>query len=199
MSQTKSQLINPIDGNINVTGIVTASQFFGSGTGLTGVASTDNIKTSTPARFLSNISVSGVSTLGNTVVGGATTQLIVNGDTRITGILTISNVSEKINNLGNTGTSATINLNNGNFVTATLNENCTFTFTNPASEASSFTLLLTNDGTSGRTITWPASVVWPGGTIPNRTTAANKTDIYVFFTVNSGTKWYGNLAQYNYA
>ena len=198
------------------------------------------------------LNISGISTLGNTVVGGATTQLIVNGNTRITGILTIgqssvtldgnnnqinvgagvtihhtngvqvggntvhstgltvnqinvsgistlSNVSEKINNLGNTGTSTTIDLNNGNFVTATLNENCTFTFTNPASEASSFTLLLTNDGTSGRTITWPASVVWPGGTIPNRTTTANKTDVYVFFTVNSGTKWYGNLAQYNYA
>ena len=198
------------------------------------------------------LNISGISTLGNTVVGGATTQLIVNGNTRITGILTIgqssvtldgnnnqinvgagvtihhtngvqvggntvhstgltvnqinvsgistlSNVSEKINNLGNTGTSATINLNNGNFVTATLNESCTFTFTNPASEASSFTLLLTNDGTSGRTITWPASVVWPGGTIPTRTTTANKTDVYVFFTVNSGTKWYGNLAQYNYA
>jgi hypothetical protein len=208
--------------------------------------------TVTGTTFTNQLSVSGVSTLGNTVVGGATTQLIVNGDTRITGILTIgqssvtldgsnnqinvgagvtihhingvqvggntlhstgltvnqisvsgistlSNVSEKINNLGNTGTSATIDLNNGNFVTATLSGSCTFTFTNPASEASSFTLLLTNDGTSDRTITWPASVVWPGGTIPNRTTAANKTDIYVFFTVNSGTKWYGNLAQYNYA
>ena len=36
-----------------------------------------------------NINVTGVSTLGNTIVGGATTQLIVTGNTRITGILTI--------------------------------------------------------------------------------------------------------------
>lgn len=41
----------------------------------------------------SNITVSGISTLGNTVVGGATTQLVVNGNARITGILTIGTSS----------------------------------------------------------------------------------------------------------
>ena len=35
------------------------------------------------------LNVTGVSTLANTIVGGATTELIVNGDARITGILTI--------------------------------------------------------------------------------------------------------------
>ena len=35
-------------GNINIAGIVTANAFFGDGSGLTGVASTDNIQTATP-------------------------------------------------------------------------------------------------------------------------------------------------------
>ena len=48
------------------------------------------------------LQVSGVSTLGNTVVGGATTQLIVNGDARITGILTIGTSSITFD--GNTDT-----------------------------------------------------------------------------------------------
>jgi len=34
------------------------------------------------------LSVVGVSTLGNTVVGGATTEMVINGDLRVTGIIT---------------------------------------------------------------------------------------------------------------
>lgn len=99
---------------------------------------------------------------------------------------------------GNTGTSATLDLSQGNFVTATLTGNCTFAFSNPTSGAFAFTLLLTNDATPGRTIAWPASVLWPGGTVPIRTTTANKSDVWTFFTVNSGTTWFGNIAQFNY-
>jgi len=39
----------------------------------------------------SGISVTGISTLSNTVVGGATTELVVNGDARVTGVLTANN------------------------------------------------------------------------------------------------------------
>ena len=112
---------------------------------------------------------------------------------------TFTNYAETINAVGNTGAAATINLANGNFVTATLTGNCVWTFTTGvASNAVSFTLFLTNDATASRTITWPAAVVWPGGVVPTRTTDANKTDVYTFFTTNNGTKWYGNIAQYNY-
>ena len=93
MSQTKAQLLNPLNGDINVTGVVTATSlvgtgftqgsdginvtgvvtatsFSGDGGGLTGVASTDLITTSTRVRFLDNLSVSGVSTLGSAVTVG---------------------------------------------------------------------------------------------------------------------------------
>ena len=71
---------------LNVTGIVTATSFSGDGGGLTGVASTDNITTSTRVRFLDNLSVSGVSTLGSaTTVGGS--------GIHVTGIVTATNVS----------------------------------------------------------------------------------------------------------
>ena len=35
------------------------------------------------------LSVSGISTIGNVLVGGGTTDLVVNGDARVTGILTV--------------------------------------------------------------------------------------------------------------
>lgn len=111
----------------------------------------------------------------------------------------VVNLGDLVNAVGNTGTSATVNLANGNFVTATLTGNCTFTFSNPSAGASSFTLFLTNDATPGRSITWPASVKWPNATIPTRTTTANKTDVYTFFTLDGGTNWYGSLTLYNYS
>jgi hypothetical protein len=62
------------------------------------------------------INVTGVSTLGNTVVGGGTTQLIVTGDARITGILTIGTSSITLdgsNNQLNVGTGVTLHHTNG--------------------------------------------------------------------------------------
>ena len=56
------------DGDGFFTGIVTATTFSGTfsgdGTSLTGVASTDNIRTNTNATFLQNINVSGLTTTG---------------------------------------------------------------------------------------------------------------------------------------
>ena len=48
--------------HINATGVVTATSFVGSGSGLTGVASTDNIITGTAATFTAGINVTGVVT-----------------------------------------------------------------------------------------------------------------------------------------
>ena len=59
------------DGDIFATGIVTATSFVGSGSGLTGVASTDNIRTNTNATFLQNVNVSGTTTATNFIGGGA--------------------------------------------------------------------------------------------------------------------------------
>jgi hypothetical protein len=100
--------------------------------------------------------------------------------------------------IGNTGSATTLNLANGNVFTATLTDNCTFTFTTGVvTGAASFTLVLLNDATSGRSIVWPASVKWPNNVIPVRTTTSNATDIWSFFTPNNGTTWYGNIALYN--
>ena len=56
--------IGKTNGNAAFAGVVTATSFVGDGSGLTGVASTDNIQTATPATFLSNVNISGVTTAG---------------------------------------------------------------------------------------------------------------------------------------
>ena len=113
----------------------------------------------------------------------------------------LKNYTETIKAIGNTGTSTTLDLADGNVFTATLNGNCTFTFTtgtNSAPNMQSFSLILSNDSSAGRTITWPAAVKWPNNSIPSRTTAASKTDIWSFMSPDNGTTWYGNIALYNF-
>jgi len=66
MSQKKAQLLNPLNGNLNVTGVVTAASFVGDGSGLTGVANTDFIVgtsiTMTSGTFTGNVSIAGTLT-----------------------------------------------------------------------------------------------------------------------------------------
>lgn len=95
----------------------------------------------------------------------------------------------------NTSTAYTIALSNGTVQILTLTGNCTFTFPT-ATAGQSFTLLLKQDGTGSRTVTWPAAVKWPGGTAPTITSTASKLDKYVF--TSDGTNWYGSNAGQNY-
>jgi len=114
----------------------------------------------------------------------------------------ITSGAETLNALGNTGATPSITLSSGSFVTATLDDDATFTFNMTGittTNAYGFTLVLTNDNTAGRTITWPASVKYPNATVPTRTTTANKTDVYTFFTYDGGTTWWGNLSLYNFS
>ena len=88
--------------------------------------------------------------------------------------------------------SVAIDLTGGNVFTLTADQNTTFTFTNPSpdTKSCSFTLIWTQDS-SDRTISWPASVDWPGGSAPDVTSGAAKIDVYTFFTIDAGTIWYG--------
>ena len=56
------------DGDGFFTGIVTATSFVGSGAELTGVASTENIRTNTNATFLQNVAVVGTSTVTGNII-----------------------------------------------------------------------------------------------------------------------------------
>ena len=57
-----------VDGDGFFTGVVTATSFSGDGSGLTGVASTDDIRTNTNATFLQNVTIVGTSTVTGNVV-----------------------------------------------------------------------------------------------------------------------------------
>ena len=94
-----------------------------------------------------------------------------------------------------TGGDYTFNLENGNNFERIVNNNAIFTFNNPPAtgRVGSFTLMLING--ASYSITWPTSVKWPNDVVP--VLGANTTslvDVLTFFTVNGGTRWYGNLS-----
>ena len=95
----------------------------------------------------------------------------------------------------NTSTAYTIDLANGSVQILTLTGNCTFTFPT-ATAGRSFIMILKQDGTGSRTVTWPAAVKWPGGTAPTITSTASKLDKFVF--TSDGTNWYGSNGGQNY-
>ena len=101
--------------------------------------------------------------------------------------------SDEVTAIGNTGTAVTIDCDDGNVFTATLTGNCTFTLASAnstANRATSFTLILTNDGTASRTVVLSGGTFkYPGGSI-SRSTGANEVDIWFFFSPDGGTTWY---------
>lgn len=98
------------------------------------------------------------------------------------------------------GGTLTLDITTGDVFEVSLNANITtLTISNPSptGNACSFTLIFTADGTA-RTITWPAAVLWAGGTAPTMTSTNAKKDFFVFYTSNAGTNWYGFIAGQNY-
>ncbi|MCC7500430.1 hypothetical protein IT396_01350 [Candidatus Nomurabacteria bacterium] len=93
----------------------------------------------------------------------------------------------------NAGASYEVAVASGNVFNLILNSaTCTLTFTTPAASGtmSSFTLILRQDGTGGRLVTWP-TVKWPGGSAPAVSSEAYAVNVFSFFTLDAGSTWFG--------
>ena len=63
----------------------------------------------------------------------------------------------------------------------------------------SLTLVLVQDATGSRTVTWPASVDWGTTGAPTLTTTASKADVVTLMSLNGGRTWYGFLSAKGFA
>jgi hypothetical protein len=139
------------------------------------------------ANFTGNLQKS-----GSPVVTAAYT-----GDVDITGELIVDSYNETYAAVTSSSNATTVDCEAGNAFSHTLTENTTFTFSNPPASgtAFSFSLELIQDASaSGFTVTWPAAVDWPAATAPTLTATASAKDVFVFYTRDGGTTWYGFTA-----
>jgi len=126
----------------------------------------------------------------DTLVGRATTDTLTN---KTLTNPTVTNYTETLYT-ANTSTAITVSLANGTVQQLTLTGNATITMPSVAA-GKSFVIMLKQDGTGSRTVTW-STVTWPGATAPTITSTASKQDIYSFFS--DGTNWYGATIGQNY-
>mgnify|MGYP001564181253 CR=1 FL=1 len=91
-----------------------------------------------------------------------------------------------------TATSSTINWNAGNVQSVSLTSNPTLTF-NSGQAGGEYTLILNQDSTGGRAVTWPGTVKWSGGgSAPTLSSLSNSTDTVHF--LYDGTNYLGTYA-----
>lgn len=95
--------------------------------------------------------------------------------------------------------SLTLDMQTGNFFAVSLNADVSnaISITNPPASGSvgSLTLELTATG-SPYTINW-GSIKWPSNTPPTLTSTLNKRDVFVIYTTDGGTNWYGLIGGQN--
>jgi hypothetical protein len=86
-----------------------------------------------------------------------------------------------------------LDISSSNVFKRTLDGDTTFEFTGATSSPSghSFTLMVEQDSTGGRSITWPSSVEWSQGTTPSLPDGADDKSVVSFITLDSGTTWIG--------
>jgi hypothetical protein len=103
----------------------------------------------------------------------------------------LQDYAEVANALGNISGTVAVDYEEGNVAFGTLTGNITtFSITNPpaSGRVGTITLVLIQDGTGSRTVTWGASVLWPGGTAPTLS-GASGVDVVTLVTLDGGTTW----------
>ena len=127
--------------------------------------------------------------------GGGSGDFLADGTVAMTGELNLG-----ANAIGGTAqvksVSGTTNVDwgSGNFANCTfIGSPATFTFTAPAKPGDLIMKLQQDDGGIGgsNTVTWPATVKWPGGTAPTLSTAVDAIDLMRFYF--DGTNYYATF------
>lgn len=157
-----------VTGNSTITGTLT---------GLTGITSSGTASLAT-VTVSATLGVTGTSTLGAVNAQALTCTTFTPSGLAQPG----GQSAQKRYDAGNSGTSKTIDWNNGNDQLVTMTGNCTFTFSNPVAGAV-YSLEMVQDGTGSRTFTAAGTVTLKGSDNVNTialTATAARRDTWVF-------------------
>ena len=110
-------------------------------------------------------------------------------------VLFDAGISEEYTAVTSSSNAVSLNLQLGTNFSHDLTENTTISFANPAAsgKVSAATLRIIQ-GSTARTITWHSSIKWASDTAPTLSTGDDDVDIFVFYTVDAGTTYYGFTA-----
>jgi len=167
---------------------ITESSNSGSAISLSGNAKVFVASTASELNYIDGVT-SAIQTQLDGKVGSTYT-----GDVNITGELIVDSYNESYSDVTSTTNATTVDCETGNAFSHTLTENTTFTLSNPPASGTAYTFsleIIQDASGSGFTVTWPTSVDWPNATAPTLTSTASAKDVFVFYTRDGGTNWYG--------
>lgn len=175
------------------TGIIYAN---GAGSGAAvfsiGVSTLADLGVSASATELdyNDITTLGTSQASKTVTADA------NGDVTLSEELKAKSYNETYATVSSSSGTLTIDCEAANVFQVTLSENVTtLTVSNPPASGTAYGFILrVVQDSSTRTITWPASFKFAGGTEPTVSTGSGDIDVYAFFTTDGGSTWYSFTA-----
>lgn len=95
------------------------------------------------------------------------------------------------------GAAQTLDLSAYDSFNITLTANCTLAFSNPpsAGDIHAIKLRFLQDAVGSRTVTFPASAKWSGGTGPTITAASGSVDVATLETWDGGTTYMSSIVQ----
>lgn len=152
------------------------------------VHATDNVGARDGTIAAANVTYAGSSGLAADDVEEAIDELDAEKLGKDAGGASVENagaIESNVNTVAASGAAETLDTSLYGVFDVTMDQNCTFTFSNPApaGDATIFVLILRGAFTP----TLPASVDWGDATPPTYTTPS----VYVFTTVDAGTVWMG--------
>lgn len=181
------EIADYLDGDSAITPNLTEGSWSVSGTAVTATAAELNLLDGVTATT-AEINYNDITALGTTEA-----SKVVTADAN--GVVNFADaINEDYNSVSSSAGTATLNCRTGNVFSTTLTEDTTYVFSNPPASGTAygFTLEVIQPSTSPfRSVTWPSSVDWAGGSEPAVTQSANAVDIFVFYTRDGGTTWYG--------
>ena len=90
-------------------------------------------------------------------------------------------------------TGSTLDLSTGTIFNSAPAANTTYVFSNPPLSGTGYGFTLRVAPSATVTLTWPASVDWPGGAAP-AAPASGTVNVYTFFTFDGGVTYFGFLS-----
>ena len=91
------------------------------------------------------------------------------------------------------GATTTVNCSLSNAFRVVMTGNITTLTINNAADGQGITIRFKQDATGGRTVAWPASFRWNGGSIPSLSTAANSIDMLTAAYDSADSTWVATL------
>lgn len=132
---------------------------------------------------IDNANIKSGAAIATTKIAG--TAMALAGEQTVTGVKFFDVATKPKITTDTDGSTVTFDMDASSIHFVTIAGNRTFAVSN-TDAGQIFIVIVRQDGTGSRTVTWFSGILWAGGSAPTLTTTASKYDTFGFVTVSAG-------------